>query len=374
MTLTLDTAGPPVPGDPASPGGADDGDRPPPLRPRRRQLARRLVLRLLLLPVALLGLATVTFALVNLVPSDPASAIVGPSAPAEQAEQVRESLGLNDPVLDRYRDFMAGAVRGDFGESYYDRRPVADSILDRITSSLVLVVPGLALGALVGVSLGVWAAHRQRRWPDRLAGRFFLLGQSMPDFLVGVLLIFALFAVAGVVPAPSGQLAIADPVPPRVTGAAIVDALLDGDLAVASSAFRHLLLPVTTLAFALVPYFGLTTRAVMAPRLYGPAAEFARACGLRERTVIRYALREGRTPIITYAVLLFAMLLGGVGIVEILFAWNGLGQWALSSIQRLDLPVIQGFVMTVGGATLVTYFVLEVLVTVLDPRLARGTR
>ena len=335
---------------------------------------RHILTRLISLPFIALALCTVAFALVNLIPSDPARGIAGPQAGPAQIAAINHRLGLDKPVMTRYVDYLRGLTHGSLGNSYFTGRPVLTEFRERVASSLVLIVPALVLGWLLGITIGVAAAYFDGRRRGRALRLLISALQSVPDFLIGVLLIFVLFYLLRIAPAPVGQLDIRLPPPPDHTGAAVIDGLLSGQSAVISNAVSHMILPVVTLALAMSAAFAKNTRALVADALRGPAAEFQRACGLSEAHTVRSAFRLSRTPLLTYGGIIFAGLLGGTAIVETLFAWNGLGQWALSSIIKLDLPVIQGFVLIVGFATLVIYLLLEVVVIALDPRLSLERR
>jgi peptide/nickel transport system permease protein len=328
------------------------------------------VRQIVTIPLAALALYTLAFALVNLVPSDPARVIAGSNADQATLDAIRHSLGLDRPVGERYIDSLVAMAHGDLGTSYFTHRPVWTEISERLPSSLELVVLTIATAVVYGIALGGAAAYFEGRAPDRMARFIVAVSQSIPDFLIGVILIFVFFFLLRLAPAPVGQLAILDQPPPRVTGAALVDALLAGDIQVAGSAASHAVLPVITLALFLGALFAKTTRANLGEALRGPAAEFARGCGLSEWRVFWWAFKQSRTPLLTYIGLTFAILIGGEAIVEVLFAWNGLGQWALTEIVNLDVPVIQAYVLIVGAMSLVIYTLMEVIVTALDPRLS----
>ncbi len=330
--------------------------------------------RLALLPFALFGIVTASFALVNLVPSNPARAIAGLQATPAQVAAVKHTLGLDKPLPTRYWDYLVHLVHGDLGTSYFGQDSVGGAIAHKITSSAVIVVPALIIGVVAGSAFGIVGAYYRRRWPDRATNGVVSLFQATPDFLVGLVLIYVVFFRLRWAPAPSGQISFTVNPPPNRTGAAVVDAVLAHQGAAFVDALAHLVLPVLSLAIVVAAYFARTVRATLADALAAPSTEYARSCGLSEARVLRYAFRQSRTPMITYVGVLFASLLGGGAIVETIFAWNGLGQWALGGVTGLDLTVIQGFVLVVGAASLVTYMFLEIAVVLLDPRLTFATR
>jgi peptide/nickel transport system permease protein len=193
--------------------------------------------------------------------------------------------------------------------------------------------------------------------------------QSVPDFLLALLLIYFLFFILGWAPAPLGRMGLAGSGEvEKVTGLLLVDTLLDGNVAAFTRALRHLMLPTLALGVVYSAYLGKTARATMANALASQQVEYARACGLPERQVIRYAFLEARTPIITYLTILFGALVGGAAIVETIFSWQGVGEWALVAMLNLDIPAIQGFIVVAGVTTILLYLALDVAVMLLDPR------
>jgi ABC-type dipeptide/oligopeptide/nickel transport system permease component len=344
-----------------------------PLKPGRARGRARLVLsRLLFLVAALFGVVTLSFLLVSVTPGDPAETIAGPLAGDDQVAAVRADLGLDQPLGQRYLDYMSGVLHGDLGISYYSKQPVTSEIADKLPPTLLLIALSILFAALLGVAVGMIGAYFRGRWPDKVTRLGTGVFQAVPDFLLGLLLIYFMFFVLGVAPSPTGQLGITDVPPPKVTGMIPVDALIAGDFATFSSSMSHHLLPVLTLGLVYAAYFAKTARSTVGKALNSQQTQFARALGLPERTVVRYAFVESRTTIVTYAGVIFATLLGGEAIVERIFAWDGLGQWALQGILRLDVPVVQGMVLVAGAITLVTYTVLDIIVGLLDPRISRA--
>lgn len=333
----------------------------------------RLVLsRLVFLFVALFGVVTLSFLLVSVTPGDPAETVAGPMAGEEQVEAVRAELGLDQSIGKRYVDYMSGLFQGDLGTSYYSKQPVTSEIADKLPPTLLLIALSILAAALIGVTVGVVGAYFRGRWPDKVTRVGTGVFQAIPDFLLGLLLIYFCFYLLGIAPPPTGQLGISDLPPPKVTGMVPIDALLAGDMAAFQSSVSHLVLPVLTLGLVYAAYFSKTARSTVGKALNSQQAQFARALGLPERSVVRYAFVESRTTIVTYAGVIFATLFGGEAIVEKIFAWDGLGQWALQGILRLDIPVVQGMVLVAGTITLLTYTVLDIVVGLLDPRISRA--
>jgi peptide/nickel transport system permease protein len=224
------------------------------------------------------------------------------------------------------------------------------------------------MGLVLGLAVGSLGAYFRRRWADRFVGAWITTSQAIPEFVIGLLLIYVFFFALGVAPAPIGMLDSTAVRPEPITGSEPLDALLTGEWATLANIGAHAVLPIVTIGVFLATYFAKTARSGLAQSLRSPQVEFARACGLRERTVFRYALTAVRTSLLTYIVILFGASLGGAAIVEILFAWPGVGGWSLQGVIKGDVPVIQGFVLIMGVATLLAYVALDVIVVLLDPR------
>lgn len=328
--------------------------------------------RLLFIPVGIFIVITLAFAIVNLMPGNPARVIAGGLASPEQIEEIKGELGLDRPIPSRYADYVTSLAHGDLGRSFYTKRPVLDEIWEHLPNSLELVALALALATVLGLLLGGVGAYYRDRLPDRISRFAITSTQSIPDFFLGLILIYVVFFLLGWAPAPVGRLGLLDQAPNRVTGALIVDTIIARDWELLVSVLRHSILPVLTLGLAYSAYFAKTTRAVLGAELAADQVEFARACGLPERKVLGYAFRAARTPIITYGAILVAALVGGLAIVETVFAWQGLGQWAVAAILKLDIPAMQGFILTAGLFTLVVFLVLDLVVMLLDPRVSYG--
>jgi peptide/nickel transport system permease protein len=294
--------------------------------------------------------------------------VAGPAASPEQIAAIEERLGLNDPLAERYVGFLGDLVTWDLGNSFYTDREITAEIGRFLPNTLELVLLSLLVAAVLGVGLGTVAAYWAGRAPDRTARLIVTISQSIPDFFLALLLIYLFFYVLGWAPPPVGRLGLMDTPPDRVTGALLVDSLLRGQWATFASALQHSILPVVALGFYYASYFAKTTISALLPALESKQVEFARACGLSEWTVLAYAFRQARTPILTYGGILLAALMGGAAIVETIFAWGGFGEWAIDSILRLDIPAVQGFIVVAGIGTLLAFLLLDLLVAALDPR------
>lgn len=324
--------------------------------------------RLLFLPVAMFVVVTLAFLLVNVLPGNPVGVIAGPAASEEQIAEIESRLGLDQPMFDRYVDYLGDLVQWDLGRSFYTNREITSEVGRFLPNTLELVVLSLALATVIGIGLGTIAAYWHNRAPDRASRTVITVFQSIPDFFLALVLIYGLFYLVGWAPAPVGRLGLLESAPDRVTGALILDSIIQGEWATLRSALSHSVLPVLTLGIYYSSYFAKTTIASLLPALESKQVEFARASGLSERKVLIYAFRQARTPILTYGGILLAALTGGAAIVETIFSWGGFGEWAIDSILQLDIPAVQGFIVIAGLGTLLIFIALDMLVAALDPR------
>ena len=213
----------------------------------------------------------------------------------------------------------------------------------------------------------------KRKFPDKISNLILSVIQAVPDFFLGLLLIYFLFFKLQLVPAPVGRLGLLDLPPEEVTGGLLIDSIIAGNWDTFKIGLKHAILPSITLGIFYSSYFGRTTRNVLGNALNSNQVEFAKALGLSKIRVFLYALVDARTPIITYIAILFAGLFGASAIIETVFAWNGIGGWAIDKILMLDIPAIQGFILFAGLITLFTYTFLDILITFIDPRIRKKT-
>ena len=336
--------------------------------PRLALIARRLAV----VPVSLLLVVIISFLLVALIPQSTAQAIAGQGASKEAVVAINRKLGLNQPLLTQLGNYLDRLIHGNLGTSYYSDKPVASDMLSHVPATLELILPALALGMLIGIGLGTLGAYRSGKWADRGVRMGGSVIQATPEFLLGLLFLYVLFFRLRWLPAPTGQIGIAYVNPPHRTGLLVVDAIIAGQWSTLGDILVHLVLPVLTIALPLAAVLARITRAVVGKALVADHIAYGRAIGLKERRLIRYALVDSRTSLMTFCATLFAGLVGGDVIVESVFNWNGVGQWAISAMTNLDVPAIQGFVLFSGIVTLCVYIALDVAAVTLDPRIRLG--
>lgn len=318
--------------------------------------------------IVLIGVSMLIFFVARIIPGDPARIALGPRATEAQVEQMREALNLNEPVIVQYGLFVGDLLRGDLGISLYSNRPVMTDLAEYLPATLELVLLAGIMMVLVGLPLGAISARYRGRWPDNLVRVVSLVTVSAPSFVwaVGLVLVFAyftpLFPITGRI---SDMLDV-----PRVTGFMLVDTLAAGDFGAFASALHHLILPAFALSLSGIGQAARLTRANMIATYEQPAIEMAKAYGFSEaRIARRYAFKPSLIPSLTIIGLDFAALLGNAFLVEIIFAWPGLSRYGVGVILQKDLNAIVGTVLIISATFLITNLVVDLLVSILNPRI-----
>ncbi len=330
--------------------------------------------RLLYVIPQVVGISLVTFVIVRLLPSNPAYALAGPAATQETINTIEKRLGLNEPIWTQYGKYIRDLVQGNFGNSFVSGHPVLSDIGDRLPATLELLALGLLLAFLIGVPLGVLGAlGRGRRIAGRASLGYGLLAGAIPDFWLGLILVYAFYTKLNIVPAPLGQLGTDVTAPRNITGAVTLDSLLTGNWAALQSALGHLVLPLATLVFVYMAPIVKYTRSSIEDVYYGSEfIEQYRANGLSHRAILVRALRNGLPPVITIVGVLFGFLLGGLVLIEQVFAWGGFGQYAVQAITNSDFSAVEGFVVVAAMFNLLVYLIVDLLYFIVDPRLRAG--
>jgi peptide/nickel transport system permease protein len=301
-----------------------------------RYIVRRIVLTI---PV-LLGVATLVFALIHLVPGDPAEVMLGEGSSAADIVDLRERLGLERPLFVQYRDFLAGLLRGDLGTSFRYGTPVAAEIYQRLGPTMTLAFVAMAVAIAIAVPLGVIGALFRGTWIDHGAMTLSLAGIAMPNFWLGPILAMVFAVGLGWLP---------------VSGA---------------GTWRHIVLPALTLGAALSAMTARMTRASLADELRELYVRAARARGLSQaRAVVHHALRNSLIPVVTILGLQLGAVLTGTIITETIFAWPGVGRLLIQAINFRDYPLVQGCILLIAMTYVTMNLVVDVLYAWLDPRI-----
>ncbi|SHN72431.1 ABC transporter permease [Bradyrhizobium erythrophlei] len=317
----------------------------------------------------LIGVIIVTFLLTRVLPGDPAVYFAGPAATPQSIAEIRKSLGLDRPLPDQFLRYVNDLAHGNFGNSLSTGQSVATEIASRLPASAELTLFGLFLAIAIAVPLGIFAAVKQGSWIDHLCRVIATAGVSLPVFFTGLLLAYVFYFRLGWSPAPLGRLDAFATSPPDITGFFLIDSLITGNFETFRSALGQLILPAVTLAiFSLAPI----TRMTRASMLAALASEFirtARASGLSSRTVIlTYAFRNAMLPVVTTLGMVFSFLLGANVLVEKVFAWPGIGSYAVEALLQSDFAPVQGFVLTMAVLYVALNLIIDMLYGVIDPR------
>jgi ABC-type dipeptide/oligopeptide/nickel transport systems, permease components len=329
-----------------------------------RFLARRIVLMLFVL----WGVTFITFFLSRVVPGDPARLIAGPRANAEALANIRALYGLDKPLVEQYVSYTVRLLHGDLGMSIVTKRPVTEDIGVFFPASLELAIYALILSTAIGLLLGVIGALRGGT-TDRLVQMVAIACLSVPAFWVAMLFQLAFYSGLGLFPF-GGRLPIGAEAPPNVTGLFTIDSLLAGNLTLFWTSLRHLVLPVVTLALALIGVMARITRGSMLQVLDEDYVRTARSKGLsRWRVLRRHSLRNALIAPVTVLGLNLGLLAGGVFLVETIFAWPGIGRYAFNSIANSDYNATMGVTLIIAVVYVGANLFVDLLYLLLDPRI-----
>src|SRR5712672_493636 len=330
----------------------------------------RMILKRLLLAVpSLIGVVIVTFLLTRALPGDPATYFAGPAATKEAVEQVRAKLGLDKPLLVQFVRYVGDLSRGDLGSSLTTGQPVATEIRTRLPASAELTLLGLIVSMAIAIPLGIMAATKPGSLVDHTCRVLATAGVSLPVFFTGLILVYVFYYLLGWAPAPLGRLDTFISAPPSVTGFLLIDSLIAGNFEAFRGALSQIFLPALTLGiFSLAPIARMT-RASMLAVLASDFVRTARASGLTPFTVVvTYAFRNAMLPVVTTLGMVFSFLLGANVLVEKVFAWPGIGSYAVEALISSDFAPVQGFVLTMAVMYVLLNLMIDILYGVIDPR------
>ncbi len=297
-----------------------------------------------------MGLATILVAtvavtlLIHLVPGDPVQIMYAQSqgTTPEQLEEIRARLGLDQPIIVQYVQYLGRLLQGDMGVTIRGQQPVADLLMARLPNTLLLAFSAMAIAVAIGLPAGFWAAMKRGTWIDSAVMMTAIAGVSIPHFWLGLVLMFWFAVDLGWLPVAGG-----------------------GPLA--------LVLPAMTLGLSNAAIVARMTRSSMIDVMEQDFVRTANAKGLPKATVqSRHVLRSGLIPVVTMMGLQFTYMMGGAIVVENIFAWNGIGRLAIEAIFQRDYPVIQGFILVFATTVVVVMFLLDLVYALLDPRIRRS--
>lgn len=297
------------------------------------------VRRILQIIPVLFIISFIVFTLV-FVAGDPVSLMLPDDAPPEAREELRETMGLNEPFIVQYVTYMGNMLQGDFGESYRFNQPALNIVLERLPATLELAVFAIVISTVVAIPLGIWSATRQNTGLDLIATGAAVIGKAMPNFWLGIMLILLFSVTLGMFPV-SGR------------GTAM-----------------HVILPAITLATGIAAEMTRLIRSSMLDSLSQDYVRTARSKGLKNRIVVyKHAFRNSLIPVVTITFLQTSTLVGGTLITETVFAWPGLGQLLIQAVNTRDMAIVQASVFIIAVLVILMNLIADILYRFLDPRI-----
>lgn len=305
---------------------------------------KQLINRLIQVIVVLFGISFSTFGLTYLAPGDPVKtmyASIGMMPSTEVIEQTREAMGLNKPFLVQYLDWLISCIKGDFGTSYSMKKPVVDIMLTKLVHTLKLAFTSLFIMICISIPFGVLAAIKKNKIADYIIRGFTFLGISIPNFWVGMILLYVIALKLKILPVVS-------------TG--------DG--------FEKIILPSLTLAFAMAAKYTRQVRTIILEELNKDYVIGAKARGINSKTILwKHIFPNSLLPLLTLIGLSLGSLLGGTAVVEVIFSYPGLGNMAVSAITSYDYPLIQAYVLWIALIYMILNLIIDISYSYLDPRI-----
>ena len=304
-------------------------------------MARYLLRSLVRMMVAIWGISVMAFVLTYVI-GDPLTVLLPWDTPKEAREEYRRQMGLDQPLPVQYLRFASGAVRADFGNSFYAKKPATSLVLERMPATLILTFSGLILALAISIPAGVISAYKPYTWIDNVVTILAIAGQAMPIFWLGLMLMI-LFAVNLRLLPASGY-----------------------------GTWQNLVLPAVCLSVFLAPITMRLMRSGMLDVLHADYVRTARSKGLAEATVLlRHAIRNALIPVVAVIGLQFGQLLGGAIVTETVFAWPGVASLVVNAIRNTDYPIVQAAVMLLAGLITVINLITDAIIYTLDPRISR---
>jgi ABC-type dipeptide/oligopeptide/nickel transport system permease component len=318
---------------------------------------------------SVIGVVVVTFMLTRMLPGDPAAYFAGLAATPQAIAEIRAKLGLDKSLPEQFIAYVGDLLSGNLGTSLSTGQPVVSEIATRLPASAELTLVALVVSAGIAIPLGVLAAVKQGSWIDHLCRIVTTAGVSLPVFFTGLLFAYVFYYLLQIAPAPTGRLDIFISPPTHITGFYLIDSALTGNGEAFWGTLKQLALPASAMAiFSLAPLARMT-RGSMLSVMGSDFIRTARASGLAPRTVVfTYAFRNAVLPVITTLGMVFSFLLGANVLVETVFAWPGIGLYAVNALITSDYAPVQGFVLTMAVLYIALNLIIDILYGLVDPR------
>lgn len=327
------------------------------------------VRRILVLIPTLLGISIIVFLMLRITPGDPAELLLGERATEEALQEIREHLGLNEPLHVQYGMFLKRLMKGDLGETIWSRQKVWIEVKERFPATIELSVAALFISCFFGIIFGIISATRQYSIFDYLSMLGALIGVSMPIFWLGLVFMLIFSLHLGWLPL-SGRLSVGIDLE-VITNFYILDSVLTKNWTALKDALWHIIMPAVTLSTIPMAIVARMTRSAMLEVLRQDYIKTAKAKGLSQFVVtFKHALRNALIPVVTTIGLQFGVALGGAILTETIFAWPGVGKWMFDAVMKRDYMVIQGGTLFIAALFVVINLVVDVLYAVINPRIS----
>lgn len=337
------------------------------------KLGSFLLRRLLLSIFVIFGLSIVIFVIARVVPGDPARLALGPRAPAEVVERLRQEMYLDKPLPVQYYYWIKGVFSGDFGRSLVTKRPVLEDIKEYLPATMELAIFAGILMAIFAILLGTLAARFRDTWIDGLIRIMSYFGVAIPAFVVAVIFMMVFGYFWPVLPA-LGRLSPGMTPPATITGMLTFDSLIQGNFATFWDAFKHLILPAVALSLGGLFQEARITRSSMVDNMHKDFLAAERGYGIPERVIMfKYLLKPSLIPTASVMGLDFASLLGNAFLVEMIFNWPGISRYGISAMLHKDLNAISAVIIIFGAVFVVVNIIVDIIVAFLDPRIRLST-
>jgi peptide/nickel transport system permease protein len=318
----------------------------------------------------LIGVVIISFVLTRALPGDPAVYFAGAAADEQSINEIRIAMGLDKTLYEQFFVYVKNLMQGNLGTSLSTGQPVLSDLTKRLPASIELTILSLILSSLISIPLGILAATRPDSWIDHLCRFLVTAGVSLPTFFTGILLIYMFYYILGLSPSPIGRLDFIYIEPDLVTGFYLIDAAISNDWETWIGATKQLILPSVTLALFTLAPIARMTRASMLTILSSEFVRTAKAAGLSNGKVLfSYALRNALLPIITTLGMVFSFALGANVLVEKVFAWPGIGSYAVEALIVSDYAAVQGFVLSMAIMFVILNLLIDLIYMIIDPRI-----
>ena len=323
----------------------------------------------------LIGVVVISFVLTRALPGDPAVYFAGAAADEQSINEIRVAMGLDKTLYEQFFVYVNNLLDGNLGTSLSTGQPVLSDLIKRLPASLELTILSLVLSCFISIPLGILAATRPDTWVDHLCRFFVTAGVSLPTFFTGILLIYIFYYTLGISPSPIGRLDFIYLEPDTVTGFYLIDTAISNDWDTWFGAAKQLILPSITLALFTLAPIARMTRASMLTILSSEFIRTAKAAGLSNSKVLfSYALRNAFLPVITTLGMVFSFALGANVLVEKVFAWPGIGSYAVEALIVSDYAAVQGFVLSMAIMFVILNLLIDLIYMVIDPRIGFGSK